>query len=345
MRKLSYLSKGLLMGAALLGMTSAPAMAEVTSQADIPTPFIYSPPPGTSVVYKFNVTWGWEQLDTENGRLNGTGKYSVTTPSGQVIENIGMQADIVDPADLGYLPKEDQPSAIVENGGVMFKLSLTNLVAFSEIGEYVLEIEEGAVTINNIPCPAATLTYVIEDESETGASLEEGTLSKVEDGVEITWPTDGRVLRGTNKNCSATVKTPNGSEVNVADDSFFLIDSKGDKVPVDGYNSDLQPNNGTALFIDLSEVVAEGGVGEYSLAIPRGIIYSGTYEAPLYNPAQTFTFTVTEDDLTGINGIDAANGVYNVYSISGVRVAKTDNVKDLNPGIYIINGKKTAIRK
>lgn len=57
-----------------------------------------------------------------------------------------------------------------------------------------------------------------------------------------------------------------------------------------------------------------------------------------------------DDDIdTGINGIAADNnGIYNVYSISGMRVMRTENNSDLRTlpsGLYIINGKKVIVNK
>ena len=62
-----------------------------------------------------------------------------------------------------------------------------------------------------------------------------------------------------------------------------------------------------------------------------------------------FEVTVSQDTTTGIAGIEAdANGNYNVYGINGVNVMNTNNageLKNLNKGLYIINGKKVSIRK
>ena len=61
------------------------------------------------------------------------------------------------------------------------------------------------------------------------------------------------------------------------------------------------------------------------------------------------TETETDDSATGISSIEAtADGKYNVYSISGVRLMTTtdsSDVESLPEGLYIVNGKKVVIKR
>ena len=61
------------------------------------------------------------------------------------------------------------------------------------------------------------------------------------------------------------------------------------------------------------------------------------------------SYTIEEgSDSSGVaNLVDAEEGVYRVYTISGIRVLETENAADLGnlaSGLYIINGKKVIIR-
>lgn len=69
----------------------------------------------------------------------------------------------------------------------------------------------------------------------------------------------------------------------------------------------------------------------------------------------TFTLTIDGDKLylkmtgtdSGVEGINAENGLYNVYNYQGIRVlnnADKDAVNALPAGFYIVNGKKVVIR-
>jgi len=98
------------------------------------------------------------------------------------------------------------------------------------------------------------------------------------------------------------------------------------------------------LYLILDTEVTEAG--SYTITIPEGRFTfgeSGDTDAPAY----TLEYTVT-GTATGINGISAdAKGCYNVYSVSGVHVMSTNNgaeLKGLKQGVYIINGKKVAVK-
>ena len=87
--------------------------------------------------------------------------------------------------------------------------------------------------------------------------------------------------------------------------------------------------------------------GSYSITIPEGYIFIGS---KYINGKITLSMIIEPDGPTsGISGVEAdANGLYNVYSMSGVNIISTKDiqkVKDLDNGIYIINGKKVMIRK
>ena len=56
--------------------------------------------------------------------------------------------------------------------------------------------------------------------------------------------------------------------------------------------------------------------------------------------------TWTVDQSTGIFNIEAVDGVYRVYNINGVNVLNTEDpleLKNLEHGLYIVNGKKIIL--
>ena len=64
-----------------------------------------------------------------------------------------------------------------------------------------------------------------------------------------------------------------------------------------------------------------------------------------YSPALKYTFTLTDGEGIGEVLTDAETA--DVYTVNGILVkkdAKADDLKTLKKGIYIVNGKKVAIK-
>ena len=96
------------------------------------------------------------------------------------------------------------------------------------------------------------------------------------------------------------------------------------------------------LVLNVSALTQE--IGEYNVVVGEGsvLIDGNTLNEELY-----FTYITTEVSLVKFAGADA-DGLYRVYNINGVNVMTTGNVDDLKGlenGIYIINGKKMILRK
>lgn len=107
-------------------------------------------------------------------------------------------------------------------------------------------------------------------------------------------------------------------------------------------------------IISLEKEVAENGT--YTLTIPEGTVYNGLYDdmaedfgvslGAIYNPELTYTYTILA---SGIDSVMAGelSGIVEVYSLQGVLLRKADAseaLKGLTPGIYIVNGKKIAVK-
>lgn len=103
----------------------------------------------------------------------------------------------------------------------------------------------------------------------------------------------------------------------------------------------LMPTPGTAKNeVDLTAINnISAPTGEYALVTPKGLFTTADKQADSY----TFKFTLTNGS---VEGIAADNGLYNVYTIEGVKVISNgtaDDVNNLSNGFYIINGKKVCV--
>ncbi|MBD5212255.1 MAG: hypothetical protein HDS74_04025 [Bacteroidales bacterium] len=82
--------------------------------------------------------------------------------------------------------------------------------------------------------------------------------------------------------------------------------------------------------------------GQYKLTIPTSYFVIDGKNCP----SQNFIYEV--DPELGVNTVEAADGLFNVYGADGrviILNAVEDDVKALDGGLYIINGKKTIITK
>lgn len=101
-------------------------------------------------------------------------------------------------------------------------------------------------------------------------------------------------------------------------------------------------NNVKTFRVELDETVTEEG--DYALIVPEAVfrVYMADGTQCL-NTACVFTWTVSE---SGLDHIYSETGLYDVYTISGVKVATgatAESLSDLK-GVYIVNGKTTILR-
>jgi len=84
--------------------------------------------------------------------------------------------------------------------------------------------------------------------------------------------------------------------------------------------------------------------GKYVVTFPKGYFLLG--DDGIACPEFTLTYEIKGVGVSSV--IVSAEGLYNVYSVAGVKVLSTCNISDLNnlpSSLYIINGKKYIIRK
>ncbi|MGM9846530.1 MAG: hypothetical protein ACI31F_01120 [Muribaculaceae bacterium] len=249
----------------------------------------------------------------------GSGNPTITLPNG----------DIVNITDAGF----------GDDWSVYNVLKLTTPEEYTEPGNYVLTLPAGCVTFGeygeesnasdikfkyNIPAPLPEL--VVTSDPESGSYLEllgdviltyEGCMvsewNYEYDGVEV-----------------PTLKLPSGEDKDVS--------------MVRNYGSGM--NQLAFEFSQYAGGFAEEGT--YTFTIPAGYTtYSYDYiEYNLYENPLVFTWIV---ETSGVSLIFAGEeGAINVYTVDGIQVVNNGgaaDIRNLNKGIYIINGKKVYINK
>lgn len=134
-----------------------------------------------------------------------------------------------------------------------------------------------------------------------------------------------------------------------------LKDANGEIV-ADGYMqpSELSYNSveimlcekgSTSSFIEIVDK------GEYTLTIPEGMVNfkkngKDPYEEGLYNKQLVYTWTV--DGSLGVDSFESDAADLNIYSVNGMLIKRNgtkEDLKNLETGIYVVNGKKVFVRK
>lgn len=109
---------------------------------------------------------------------------------------------------------------------------------------------------------------------------------------------------------------------------------------------------GNWMYVGFSPAVAEFPAGEYKLHIEANCLYAGGSQgwegtSTSGNVEAIDAVYYVADINTGVSAVDAAAD-YTVVSVDGkqlLRNADASALSTLRPGLYIINGKKVAIRK
>lgn len=86
--------------------------------------------------------------------------------------------------------------------------------------------------------------------------------------------------------------------------------------------------------------------GAYILEIPAACLELNDGTAPVPNEAMTFLYTLGTD-VTGIETIAPEFSGMDIYTLGGVRVVKAATAADINAlpaGLYIVGGKKVAVK-
>lgn len=215
--------------------------------------------------------------------------------------------------------------------------------AYRQNGEYRVVIPKGALLKEGMPMKAHELVYTYTDEENIDFTFEltpaEGNFKDVD--FEDMFKTTG-----------IKITFPNASYVSY-DKKASLTDPEGNVIYAQYPVTDWK-NTITYKFGNAKTVWADLKTGAYVLTIPAHSLYVDDQSAEANGDAgnwpekdETFTFYV--DSIVGVVlvGIEAADS-YDVYTLDGKVVklnAAPAEVLDLEPGLYLVNGKKVFVRK
>lgn len=115
------------------------------------------------------------------------------------------------------------------------------------------------------------------------------------------------------------------------------------------YNVNITFGDKATITLDLTSLPN----GEYEIIMPEAFLLILTEKGVIsdsyaINSDLFANYSIIDSESSGIEGISQEAGVYKVYTIDGQLVLSTPNFKEvqnLPSGLYIINGKKTLIRK
>ena len=347
-----YLALSVMFCSFLLGTFSADA-ASTRSDNYMPQGTVVYPSgdsPYVTSLYKVELSWDYEEIEmTEPGESNYYGEVFSATPASLSVPGFEEKIDVYPYVGEKFLYYEETP-----DGDYNYYYGYILALSFYDIEESLLE----ELNLSNFPYGKYTLTFpagmvknvlgelnpeqTVEliymqtpdydtesftpparDSSWQGIEYDAADLKE----VTLTWANMPITL---NENSSpATVseyswmgdtpKTPF-----IVGDNLILNDSKD------------------ALVFDLSTLPE----GRWTVLIPQGFVFLGEDQNMINDEVQA-TYTISTS--SGVASLEKdANGRWVVYNLKGMLVLDTDKeseLKNLEPGLYIINGEKVLIRR
>lgn len=249
-------------------------------------------------------------------------EFVLTWPEETLVNDNGGTITLYSAADRSVVT-----TATTSWGDADNQLKVTLKDEITAAGNYTLVIPAGAVSLGEDyrDCAEHSFFYFIEEdaaEEEVTSDPADGATVTSLSTITLTWPNETTV--------GLTYNTEVGDAV--------LKDANGNTYEI---KVDLGEAWNTIVVTLTDEITA---AGTYTLSIPAGYVNLGEW-GDREAAAHTFTYII---GTTGINGIAAdAQGRYTVYNVAGMRIKSADNaaaLKNLKPGLYIINGKKVAVK-
>lgn len=300
--------------------TSVSAMLLPVGQSPIITPENGSYFTEDNEDWTVNLTWGDNYTITFNGDFSDLEGLGISLKDGNG-ESIALNIE-----DNVYYDNWDQNSLIFNLEGLeegdytltiaadaLFYMDMETLEAYLN-PEIILTYHVGEIPIGYIDVePTAT-----PDNSEALAELT---------GVILSWGDDVEMVSNPEFEGNVTLNlTQINDEVEAQEELNYV------------QNAEVV---GNALVISFYEM----GNGIYTLTVPAEFVVITKDEVQYYNKLVEMVYIV--DSTVGITGISSdANGMFTIYNLSGVKVAtgNSDVVKSLPKGVYVINGKKVALK-
>lgn len=198
--------------------------------------------------------------------------------------------------------------------GNSITMSLTS--ALNDAGDYVVEIPDSMFTVDGIVIDEFSLSYTIEGILTSPATFEmqlaEGSMNDVL--VTIT-PCDEVLINPENTEAIKVIH-------NTGFDSSYVAE----------YTATVTGANTVTLHTEVNLAP-----GDYTLIVPKGYFLVNE----MVNPELLFEFS--KSAVTSVlNDADAVN-VYNIAGILVVNNGSQEDLRQLQPGIYIVNGKKMFV--
>ena len=215
-------------------------------------------------------------------------------------------------------------------------LYVTFEAPITEAGVYTLDVPAGAMreygwgVANPMQCPAMTLTYTI------GNAEPQYTINVTPA------PSDNVALESISE---FTVTFEGVQKIDFSTEAWYayvqLLDASGN--PIQDFGAECEKISEVAYKATLMDTPTE--LGTYRLTIPENAIIvldNAGVSGP--NKEATFDYNVT---YASVEDIIADATSFDVYTLNGVcvlRNASAEDVKLLDKGVYIINGRKVALR-
>lgn len=220
-----------------------------------------------------------------------------------------------------------------ENGNLIYgDDGLPMLDPFTDPGDYTFVVPEGTIRLSTIDGNQLITNERIEFNYSIKAS---GSGENLTDEKPVVTPEPGKTYTELDKFSFAA---PAGYSIALPSPakSFSLV-FKGAQM------STLPVENDGMVSVSFGKQAAKG---EYTLSIPQGAIeFTATDGKKYINRPIEFNYTV--DPNASVDSIEASDGTVTVYDLLGKCVlenAPADRLLQLEKGIYVVNGKKQAIK-
>ena len=253
-------------------------------------------------------------------------------------------------------------------------LPKTITATFSEaIGEATATVRYGMNSVAEVPAENITIdgtnvTVAMPAEALTGMSVILNLRAVTTAGVPVTYGDQEGLVRltyqlnpaqlsveyspesGTTVKSLAEIIVTGDVAIANGETTLSVKDAQGQEVTVAtiGYTradgSFIEDMNQLCILLD--KEITEAGT--YTIEIPEKVIWSNDDPDNLWNAAITLTYTV-DPTATGIDNAQAGNVTeVDVYTVDGALFAKgvksNEVRKTLPAGVYVVNGRKIAIR-